>query len=189
MKTYDVKFWAIRPGMTRALVTGLAEQRAGRVLTLLARAAHTDPAVTDLLDTALASDPGNLAIPALAVAVETNPAVGDQIAKVLDAATLPPDRLQRIADALPYPSVALVSTAEVVYRRLTDASPDDSEQRGRNLVFLSSRLAALGRREDAACSSWGGGRRPWPRSRRPSLSAGSWPVPGLTRSFPTSPGR
>jgi len=138
-----------QPDLTRVLVTGLAEQRARRVLTLLARAALTDPAATGLLDIALAADLGNLALPALAVAVETNPAVGDQIAEALDAASLPPDLLQRIADALPYPSVALASTAELVYRHLTDASPGNSDERGRNLIALSNRLAALGRREDA----------------------------------------
>jgi hypothetical protein len=34
-----------------------------------------------------------------------------------------------------------------------------------------------------------GGRRRWPRSARPSRSAGSWPPPGRTRSAPAGPRR
>ena len=37
--------------------------------------------------------------------------------------------------------------------------------------------------------TWGGGRRRWPRSRRPPTSAGSWPRPARTRSGPTWPCR
>ena len=38
-------------------------------------------------------------------------------------------------------------------------------------------------------AGWAGGRRRWPRSRKPSPSTGSWPRPARTRSGPTWPGR
>ena len=37
--------------------------------------------------------------------------------------------------------------------------------------------------------AWAGGRRRWPRARKPSPSAGSWPRPARTRSGPTWPAR
>jgi tetratricopeptide (TPR) repeat protein len=137
------------PELTRALAAGLTGPRASRALTLLARAALTDPAAGPLLDIALRTSPGHLAVPALAVAVETNPALGDQIATILHDSDWPPELLRQIAGALPDASVALAATAALVFQRLTDASAGDPEEHARNLVGLSNRLGDLGRREDA----------------------------------------
>jgi hypothetical protein len=71
------------PDMIPALFTGLTDSRAIRGLTVLARAALTDPAAADQLDVALRSDLEHLVVPALAVAVETNIAVGDLIKNAL----------------------------------------------------------------------------------------------------------
>ena len=74
-----------QPDLIPALFAGLAERRASRALTILARAALTDPAAGQQLESALNSDLEHLAVPALAVAVETNPAVGSMIRSALSA--------------------------------------------------------------------------------------------------------
>jgi hypothetical protein len=138
-----------QPALTRALVADLNERRASKALTLLARAALTDPCGRDLIDLALASDPGHLAVPALAVAIETNPSVGEQIADALDVGDWPADLLDMIARALPDTSVALARPAALVFQRLADASADGSQNRGEYLIGLSNWLSRLGRREQA----------------------------------------
>jgi hypothetical protein len=138
-----------QPRLTRALIADLNEQRASKALTILARAALTDPGARDLIDLPLSSNPGHLAVPALAIAIETNPSVGDQIADALDAGDWSADLLGLIARALPDSSVALARPAALVFQRLAGASEGDSEKRGEHLVNLSNWLSRLGRREEA----------------------------------------
>lgn len=138
-----------QPRLTRALIADLNEQRASKALTLLARAALTDPDARDLIDLALTSDPGHMAVPALAIAIETNPSVGEQIADALDAGDWPADLLGLIARALPDSSVALARPAALVFQRLAGTFEGDSEKRGENLIDLSNWLSRLGRREEA----------------------------------------
>ena len=138
-----------RPCLTRALLADLDEQRASKSLTLLARAALTDPVARDLIDLALTSDPCHLAVPALAVAVETNASVGEQITDALEAGDWPMDLLGLIARALPESSVALARLAALVFQRLAGTSEGDSERRGGHLIDLSIWLSRLGRREEA----------------------------------------
>jgi hypothetical protein len=137
-----------QPGLADVVFGGLAGQRAIHALTILARAALTQPTATGLIDLALRSNPGGLLVPAMTVAVETNPAVGDQIAAALTASTPEHDLLARIAQALPDSSVALAHTATIAYRRLADTSGANTEQRTGNLLSLSNWLHQTGRRED-----------------------------------------
>ena len=51
----------------------------------------------------------------------------------------------------------------------------------------ASRLAGSLNNLSSGWSAWAGGRRRWPRSRRPPASTGSWPWPARTRSGPTWP--
>ncbi|MGO8883313.1 MAG: hypothetical protein ACLQI7_06365, partial [Streptosporangiaceae bacterium] len=138
-----------RPQLVPRLLDGLAPPRADRALTLLARAALTQPAATGLIRRALAADFAHLAVPALAVAVETNPDVGEQLADLLESSPWPPDVLDRIARALPDTSVALARAAALTFQRIVDAAPPGSEKRASNLTRLSNRLGELGRREEA----------------------------------------
>ncbi|MGO9296536.1 MAG: tetratricopeptide repeat protein, partial [Streptosporangiaceae bacterium] len=138
-----------RPQLAPSLLDGLSPQRAGRALTLLARAALTDPAVVDLISSVLAGDLPNLAVPALAVAVETNAQVGELLADLLESRHPAPDILRQIAQALPDTSIALARLGAATFQRLVDVSRPGSEERGRNLISLSNRLSDLGRREDA----------------------------------------
>ncbi len=98
----------------RRLLDGLAPLRAGRALTLLARAALTQPAATGLIRQALTADFAHLAVPALAVAVETNPQVGERSPTSLSPGKWPPDVLNQIARALPDTSVALAHACSPV---------------------------------------------------------------------------
>ena len=138
-----------QPGLSRALMADLGEQRASKALTLLARASLTNPVARDLIDLALTSDPRHLAVPALAVAVETNPSVGEQIADALETGDWPAELLSLIALALPDTSVALARPAALAFQRLADASADNSQKRGEHLIHLSNWLSRLGRREQA----------------------------------------
>jgi len=137
-----------RPDLAGPWMAGLGERRAGRALTLLARAALTQQRAVPLLRAALASDLDHLAVPALAVAVATNPVLGELLADVLHGQPVSRETLQRVAAASPYPSFALAAPAAVVLQLLADGSSDDGERAGA-LVDLSSRLGDLGRREEA----------------------------------------
>jgi hypothetical protein len=90
-----------------------------------------------------------LVVPALAVAVETNPAVGGMIRSALSAGMPSADGLERIARAVPYPSVALADTAALVIGHLVEISVSDKARHAYWLVSLSIRLSGLGRREQA----------------------------------------
>jgi tetratricopeptide (TPR) repeat protein len=138
-----------QPDLIPALFTGLDEPRAKRALTVLGRAALRYPDAVPLLARALAADLENLAVPALAVAVETNASVDRLIADAIAAQAIPASALERIAAAIPRGSVALDETAIAVLQRLAYESTDASGERVRRLNELSTRLADLGRQEEA----------------------------------------
>ena len=139
---------ARRPELIVGLFAGLDAWRAGKALTVLARAALTQPNVNGLLARALAADLDHLAVPALAVAVETNRTVGDLLSYALDTYAVSRTTLVQVAQEAPYPSFALAAPTAITLRRLADDAADDSE-RARWLVNLSTRLSGLGRREEA----------------------------------------
>ncbi len=148
-----VSVLAQQPGLIPALFKGLADRRAVRALTVLARAARNDPAAVNQLATALASDLADLAVPALDVAVETNPAVGSLVRDALTASMPSAEVLERIADALPYPSLALTETAVLVFRGLAAGSARDARQRGGWLDSLGNWLSDLGRPAEALAAA------------------------------------
>lgn len=141
------------PKSISLLFRGLKGKRAARALTTLARAALTDAAAEHQLDMALKSNLEHLAIPALAVAAETNPAMGDVIRKALVSSMPPANVLERIADALPYPSRALAETGAVVTRTLAEQAVNDPSRRAGWLGRLDSWLSDLGRLEEALAAS------------------------------------
>ena len=138
-----------KPDLIPALFRRLPEKRATRALTILARAARTDPAAEHQLDMALTSDLEHLAVPALTVAVETNPAIGGLIRTALTSAMPSADVIDRIARALPQHSFALADTAAVVFGHLVERSEGDRSQHAYWLVGLSKWLSELGRWEQA----------------------------------------
>ncbi len=138
-----------QPRLASRLLDGQDTRRVGRALTVMGRAALTDPAAWDLMGSLLAAGSGQLTMAALAVATETNPHVGDLLADLLETREWPPEVLAQIAAALPATTVALAQTGAVTYQRLADASVPGSEDQARNLVELSSYAAQMGRREDA----------------------------------------
>ena len=134
------------------MFTDLAEDRAARALTVLARAAHTQPGALSLLCGAFAADIEHLAIPAISVAVETNSKLGELLSEALGEQQVSVGTLEKIASTAPYPSLALAKPAAVVLKRLADHSADDSERAWR-LGGLSNRLGDLGRREEALAAA------------------------------------
>ena len=76
-------------------------------------------------------------------------------------------------------ALTAIQEATEVYRELAAARPDAFRpDLAQSLNNLAVRLGG-----------WGGGRRRWPRSRKRSPSAGSWPRAARTRSAPTWPSR
>ena len=138
-----------QPDLVPALFTGLTGKRATRALTVLARAALTEPAASEQLGVALNSDLEHLAVPALEVAVTTNTAVADLLKNALVSSNYPSHLLKRMAGAIKYPSVTLAETAVVVFHRLAEGSTGDMKQRAISLTSLSTWLSLLGHREDA----------------------------------------
>ena len=76
-------------------------------------------------------------------------------------------------------ALAAIEEAVAIYRELAAARPDAFRP---DLAMSLNNLST-------GWPAWAGGRRRWPRSRKPSPSAGSWPRPARTRSGPTWPGR
>jgi tetratricopeptide (TPR) repeat protein len=137
-----------RPDLTPRLFTNLSDERAARALTVLARAAYTQPPALDLLRGALAADLEHMAVPALSVAVETNPVLGVLLSEALDSQQVSARTLEQIANTARYPSVALAAPAAVVFKRLAANSANPIE-RAMRLVDLSNWLGALERRAEA----------------------------------------
>ena len=61
--------------------------------------------------------------------------------------------MERIARALPYPSVALADTAAFVFGHLVEMSVSDKARHAYWLVRLSNRLSDLGRWEQALAAN------------------------------------
>ena len=143
-----VSEFSAQQGLVSGLFAGLEEDRVARALTVLARAARTQPAALTLLRDALTAHPGELAVPAMSVAVETNPVVGELLSEVLDSRPVSAQVLERIAEVAPYPSFALAPVAATALAQLADQA-GDAGQRATRLVNLGTWLADLGRPEEA----------------------------------------
>ena len=100
------------------------------------------------------------------------------IRNALSAGMPSADCLERIAGAVPYPSVALADTAALVTGHLVEMSVSDEARHAYWLVSLNNRLSDLGRREQALAAI-----------EEAVTAYASWPGTGPTRSCPTSPRR
>ena len=74
-------------------------------------------------------------------------------------------------------ALAAIQEAAAICRELAAARPDAFRP---DLAMSLNNLSS-------GWPTWGGGRRRWPRSRKPPPSTGSWPRPARTRSGPTWP--
>jgi hypothetical protein len=81
-------------GLALALLVGRTGRRAIKALTILARAALTEPAAGDQIAIVLRSDLANLAVPAIAVAVGTSAAVGNLLAAAIQSVAPGPGVLE-----------------------------------------------------------------------------------------------
>lgn len=150
--------------MLPGLLTGLGPDRLVRAPTVLGRAALTDARAGQLLRGALETGVEHLAVPTLTVAVETNPATADMVSAALSTGPVPQHVLEQIDD--PPRQWRLPGWA----RRPCSVS-------------LTGLLPAAASGPDGpmtsatGCRAWGGGKRPWPRSRKPSPPTASWPAP------------
>jgi hypothetical protein len=135
--------------LAQAMLSHLTARRATRALTVLGRAALSDPTSGDLIRHVLTINFSHLVVPALAVAVETNPHLGEYLANLMESEEWPPEFVEQIARALPRVSVALARTAVATFKRLADASDHDSPEHALYLANLSSRLGELGHRDGA----------------------------------------
>ena len=107
-------------------------------------------------------------------AIDGEPDAAGRLARSLNNLANRLADLGRREDAL-----AASEEAAGIYRELAAARPDAFRpDLAMSLNNLASRLAGVG-----------GGRRRWPRSRKPPASTGSWPRPARTRSGPTWPRR
>ena len=126
-------------------------------LTVLNRLAQREPAARSLLTGAIEGDLGRLAVPSVRVAIAT----GDPIGLVL-AQALSRDRdlevARQLVDHLPYPTTALREAAaeveEILRTQLEDGEIAERTEEERQKLATrandrSTRLADLGRREDA----------------------------------------
>ncbi|HEY1621737.1 MAG TPA: tetratricopeptide repeat protein [Streptosporangiaceae bacterium] len=139
------------PGLAGRLLAGLGEARAERALTVLARAALTQPAALPLIGQALDADPAGLLVPAITVAAATNPAIAGVIAGVHAAAVLSLDTLIAMTRAIPFPTVGLAGLGAAVTGQILDALPPDTvpADRARWLGAHGVALAQAGRPAEA----------------------------------------
>jgi tetratricopeptide (TPR) repeat protein len=133
------------------LLAGISAARARRALTILSRAALTQPAALDLIRQALLDGPDYLLVEAVAVTTETNPALAGLIFAVCAAEPLTAEALTALADAIPYPTVALAALDAEVTRQIVDTLPEGTPpaERASWLTFLGIALSQLGRPSEA----------------------------------------
>jgi tetratricopeptide (TPR) repeat protein len=136
------------PELVSRLFASLDESRATRALTVLARAALTQPSAISQIRQVLEADADRLIIPALAVTTATNRALASVIINVFESGAIPADRLEAIAQAIPHHSVALAEVGVVVTSALA-TSAEIAADRARWLHFLSAWLSDLWRWKEA----------------------------------------
>jgi tetratricopeptide (TPR) repeat protein len=122
-------------GVAAALFAGAGAEQAAEGLTILTRAGQHHEDAETLIEEVVSADPSRMAGPAVTVAVETGGAIGRVLARVLARAPLGARELDRIAQAMPFPSLALADAAAVVAGRAIEALPRDTDpaERARRL--------------------------------------------------------
>jgi predicted Zn-dependent protease with MMP-like domain/tetratricopeptide (TPR) repeat protein len=114
---------AADPALARAVLSGLEGRQAVRALTVLGRAWELHEEAGPVIGAALRADLAGLAAPAGQVTIATQPRIDTLLAEALDTAPPTAEDLARIAEALPYPSVALAGTHLAVALRIRREQP------------------------------------------------------------------
>jgi hypothetical protein len=114
-------------GLARGSLTGLPREQAEHALTVLARAWVHQDAARQIIADALRADLARLALPAAQVTIQTRSDLGVLLADALEDAPAPDDALIRVAEGLPYPSVALAQAHQTVTWRVLRSLPDDAD--------------------------------------------------------------
>lgn len=133
-------------GLATALIGPSGAQQAAEALTVLTRAAHHHEDAEALLEQVLSADPAGMTESAVTVAVQTGGVIGHVLAGVLERAPLASAELDRIAQAIPFPSLALSAAAAVVSGRAVGELPQvaHSAQRALRLHQWSKALYQVG---------------------------------------------
>lgn len=139
-----------RPELIPSFFTDLTGDQAFHAMTMIARASlrELSDSGRDLIRTALAADLEHLAFPAFSATMTTNLVLGELLNEALCNQLISANALKPIADALPYPSIALNPLAATVLTMLT-SQPADPDDRADLLQKLAPRLADLGQRNEA----------------------------------------
>jgi tetratricopeptide (TPR) repeat protein len=157
-ETHVVNQLSAAPELARASLINLPGTKAEHALTVLVRASAHRDAAQRLIAGALRDDLPHLALPAALVALQTPGALASLLTAALQTAPAPRDLLIGIADAMPYPSVALAEAQLAVTQRVLDSLSSDadralvadwSEKTGRMLAQLGRSAEALSISEDA----------------------------------------
>ena len=111
------------PVLARAVLSGLDGGQAVQALTVLARAWELHEEAGPVIEAALCADLAGLAVPAAEVAIATQPRAGAVLAEALEDAPATVEDLARIAEALPYPSVAAAGAHLAVVLRIRRELP------------------------------------------------------------------
>ena len=139
------------PALARSCLRNLPVPQAERAMTVLARAwAHHEKA-QGLLADALRDDLDHLAVPAARASIQTRAELGDVLAQALEDAPAPLEVLERIAEALPHPSVALARASVAITVRVREELPPkaDLQETAKWADRAGLMLSAAGRSEDA----------------------------------------
>jgi tetratricopeptide (TPR) repeat protein len=116
------------PGLIQAFLRDLTLNRSERALTVLARAWELHENVGPLIEAALRANATELAIPAADVAIQTQAKVGELLASALRDAPATLESLIEIAEAMPFPSVALAQADLAVTLRICSELPSGAER-------------------------------------------------------------
>jgi tetratricopeptide (TPR) repeat protein len=142
------------PELVENLIAMITQDQARRPLTVLARAARTDEAAAGVLGEALTRHLPSVGVAAIDVALETGGPIGALLTEALNE-TPSPELAEELLDRVPYSTVALREFAVIAARQAVDHASDlpagleRDEATGRLLNNLSTRLAELGRDDEA----------------------------------------
>ena len=142
---------AADPALADATLVGLTTDQADQALTVLARAWALRDEAGPVIERALRADLAGLAIPAANVAIQTSAQVGTLLAAALSDAPATLGDLIKIAEALPYPSVAVALAGLAAVQRIRRELPPgtDKQTSARWAYHCGMLLYQAGRLADA----------------------------------------
>ena len=119
---------AADPVLARAVLSGLEGRQAVRALTVLGRAWDLYEEAGPVIGAALRADLAGLAAAAGQVTVATQPRIDTLLAEAADTAPATAEDLARVAETLPYPSIALAGTHLTVALRIRREQPPSTNR-------------------------------------------------------------